>query len=91
MSAVLGAGIEGGVGVSLDRAEAERRSHLPDVLVDAAHYGTRFCGVDRSVHLYRTLGITEPWDEWEWPRRLAAIRLETANRVTPSLTQEDGK
>jgi hypothetical protein len=52
---------------------------------DVARYGwATFCDVDRSIRLYNKLGITEPWNEWEWPRRLAAIEAAT----TPAPKQE---
>jgi len=56
-----------------ERAEAEQRSYDSAVIADAQRYGLKFCG--DSIRLHKKLGITEPWNEWEWPRRLAAIRI----------------
>lgn len=30
--------------------------------------------VDATIRLHRTLGVGEPWNEWEWPRRVAYHR-----------------
>ncbi len=40
---------------------------------DAEKYGDAFLSVDRSIALHGRLGITEPWNEWEYPRRLAVL------------------
>ena len=61
--------------MSLERAEAERRSLDASVVADAEQYGLRFCETEKSLRLHKSLGITEPWNEWEYPRRIAAIRL----------------
>jgi len=43
---------------------------------DAERYGDTFLSVDRSIALHGRLGITEPWNEWEYPRRLAVLDME---------------
>ena len=46
---------------------------------DVTRYGWQtFCSVDASIRLHGKLGITEPWNEWEWPRRIAANAAVTA-------------
>ena len=42
---------------------------------DAAKYGDVFLHTDRSIALYKRLGITEPWNAWEYPRRLAWLDM----------------
>jgi len=49
------------------------KAKSPEVLADVAKYGDVFASVDRSIALHRDLKIKEPWNEWEWPRRLAYL------------------
>jgi len=66
----------------MTQAEAEARSLLADVRADAATYGDVFLSVDRSIALHHRLGLTEPWNEWEWPRRLARLDAEPEPQPT---------
>lgn len=51
----------------------ERPEVTDEHRADVARYGWQtFCDVDKSIRLHGKLGITEPWNVWEWPRRLAA-------------------
>lgn len=65
----------------MTQREAEHRSTLPEVVADAETYGLRFCDIDRSIKLYRQVAPGEPFDQWEWPRRIAALRLSRAGLV----------
>lgn len=71
----------------MTRDEAEARSHDADVVADAARYGVVFCSVDRSIALHGRLDITEPWNEWEWPRRLAVLRQPEPAKPEPAPEQ----
>ncbi len=53
---------------------------------DAERYGDVFLFVDRSIDLHRKLGIKEPWNEWEYPRRIAVLDMET--RIEDAPVQE---
>lgn len=55
-------------------AEARRRSKLPEIVAEVAAKPERYCSVDGSLHQHKRSGSKEPWNEWEWPRRLAALR-----------------
>jgi hypothetical protein len=53
------------------------------VVEDARRYGAAFLAVDASIALYKRLGITEAWNEWEYPRRLAVLEEVNATQTTP--------
>lgn len=53
--------------MSVPKITAEHRA-------DVARYGRDvFLDAELSTALHSRLDVTEPWSEWEWPRRLAAL------------------
>lgn len=59
----------------MERLDAERRSYEPEVVADLERFGVgAFMSVDMTLRLHLRHKIAEPWNEWEWPRRIAAHR-----------------
>lgn len=76
--------------MTITRQEAEKRSRDPKVIAMVKEYPGVFGDTDRSIALHHKLGVSTPWDEWEWPRRLADLRIheETAKRYEAGHTWE---
>ena len=68
----------------MDLEEAKKRSHDPEVVDEVAREPGIWMDVDRSIHRWNQLFRADeergkrvpPWNEWEWPRRLAALRID---------------
>ena len=66
----------------MDMSEAERLSQDPKIIAEVAKDPGIWLDVDRSIHHWNQLFRADegrgervpPWNEWEWPRRLAALR-----------------
>ena len=66
----------------MDQREAERWSRDPEIIAEVAQSPDIWMDTDRSIHRWNQLFRADseqgrrvpPWNEWEWPRRLAAHR-----------------
>jgi diguanylate cyclase (GGDEF)-like protein len=59
----------------LTQQQAEELSFSPEVVADVKAHPNSFHTTDKSIALHHRLDVKEPWNVWEWPRRLAAMRL----------------